>query len=70
MGGGKTMVFDSSDGMLQKNFVGFLNWACNTYGLPSFAISCTCDKKTIEARFKKANEAEEINEEQQAELDA
>ena len=38
------------------------------FGIPSFCIHCVASKKTIEDRYKKANEVDDIGEEQQAEL--
>lgn len=38
------------------------------FGLPNFCIHCKADKKTIEDRFKKANETDDIGEDGQAEL--
>lgn len=39
------------------------------FGLPSFSIHCQADKKTVEERYKKQNETEEIGEDAAAELE-
>lgn len=59
-------IFDS---WLHKSCEEFLKWACHCFGVPSFAVHCNCDRKHAEERFKKANETEEINEDQVAELE-
>jgi len=51
-----------------KSAAEFLNKIGNEFGLPNFCIHCTADKKTVEDRFKKANEADDVGEEGQAEL--
>lgn len=52
-----------------KNATEFINAINAELGLPSLAVHCTADKRTIEDRYKKANETEEIGEDAQAELD-
>lgn len=61
-----TYIFDS---WLHKSIGDFLEFANGSFGLPSFAVHCTCDKKSVEERFKKANETEEIGEDAAAELE-
>lgn len=61
-----TYIFDD---WTHKSATDFINALHQELGLPSFSIHCTCEKKTVEERFKKANETEEIGEEAQAELD-
>jgi len=51
-----------------KSATEFLNKIGSEFGLPNFCIHCTADKKTVEDRYKKANEADDVGEEGQAEL--
>lgn len=51
-----------------KTVTDFMNKIGGEFGLPSFCIHCVADKKTIEDRYKKANEADDIGEDAQAEL--
>lgn len=46
----------------------FLNKIGGEFGLPNFCIYCHADKKTIEDRYKKANEVDDVGEEAQGEL--
>ena len=50
------------------NATDFVNAIHGEFGLPNFCIHCTADQKTIEDRFKKANEVDEVGEEAQEEL--
>jgi len=52
-----------------KNATDFVNAIDGEFGLPNFCIQTKCDKKTIEDRYKKANETEEIGEDAAAELE-
>lgn len=61
-----TYLYDSWP---QKSLGDFLKFAEGEFGLPTFTIHCNADKKTIEERYKKANETEEISEDAQGELD-
>jgi hypothetical protein len=54
---------------MHKSASEFLNFAQRNFGLPTFILNTTCDKKTAEERFKKKNETEEINEEAAAEIE-
>lgn len=56
------------DDWLHKTCSDFINAIHQEFGLPNFAIQCTADKKTIEERWKKANEADDVGEDAQAEL--
>lgn len=46
----------------------FINAIHGEFGLPNFCIHCVADQKTIEDRYKKANEVDEVGEEPQEEL--
>lgn len=61
-----TYLFDR---WMHKSASEFLNFAQRNFGLPTFILNTTCDKKTAEERFKKKNETEEINEEAAAEIE-
>lgn len=61
-----TYIFDSWP---NKTLGEFLEFAHKNFGLPTFAIHCSADKKVVEDRYKKANETEEIAEDVQADLD-
>ena len=39
------------------------------FGLPTFVINTTCDKRTAEERYKKKNETEEVGEDATQELE-
>lgn len=64
-----TYIFD---GYLQKSAEQFVLWFSGAFGNPSFHLSLIVDKAIIEERYKKKNEveAEELNEDQQAEIKA
>lgn len=61
-----TYLFDR---WMHKSGSEFINFAYRNFGLPTFILNTTCDKKTAEERFKKKNETEEINEEAAAEIE-
>ena len=61
-----TYLFDN---WLHKSMGEFIAFANAQFGLPTFAIQVTCDKKVTEDRWKKMNEADEIGEEAAQELD-
>lgn len=52
-----------------KTIGDFVSFMRSNFDLPSFSIHCQVDKKTVEDRFKKMNETEEINEDAAAELE-
>lgn len=61
-----TYLFDN---WLHKSMGDFIAFANARFGMPTFAIQVTCDKKVTEDRWKKMNESEEIGEEAAQELD-
>lgn len=58
-------IFDSWE---HKDADAFFCFMYEEFGLPNFGIHCKAEKKTIEDRFKKANEVDEVGEEAQTEL--
>lgn len=58
-------IFDSWE---HKSADEFLQNISREFGLPNFCIHTVAEKKTIEDRFKKANEVDDVGEDAQAEL--
>jgi len=53
-----------------KSATDFLNFMVGSCGIPNFLIHSQCDKKTVEDRYKKKNEVEEISQDVSDEIDA
>ena len=58
------------DGYKHENAAAFVAFASSNLGAPNSIITANCDQKEIEARWKKENEAEEIDEATQETLRA
>jgi thymidylate kinase len=50
------------DGHAHKSGTEFLSWACESFGKPSYWMPVDCSDNTINERWKKRNEAEDIPE--------
>lgn len=64
-----TYIFD---GYLHKTADAFVHWFASEFGAPSFHLQLQADKDLIQERFRKRNEIEgdELNEDQLAELES